>query len=361
MAIFYNAVGGGGGISSDELNSKLTDVRKNKTAVTSDSNDGIGVGSMPEYSGINTNGLASMDGTNVKVKPSVSGYYDTGSGLLVPQGTVASVGGLTASKMMQGQSAFGVSGTATNDGTASASQILRNVVAYSKGSKLIGTIDSMAGTTINPTNATQTVASSGKYMTSNIIINPVSNLIASNIKKGVKVGNIVGTFQGMVDAPLYLFNNGVYANRLQHFIKKSNGAISTITTYGSFKCITMEVYSNYSGSDNDTGYNTSNPTIDLTNFNFLYVLVGLKNSSYSYKECTMSVGTDINISPRKDTVKVSAKVQPLDGSNNATGTTLKLDISKLSGYHYIKFGKSELTDTIFSPEINIKQLWLDNV
>lgn len=77
--------------------------------------------------------------------------------------------------------------------------------------KVTQNIATMGGQTVNPTASQQTVSSNGKYMTGNVVVNGVSNLIAANIKKGVNVGGTIGTFQGYVATAtdLYLRGNNI--------------------------------------------------------------------------------------------------------------------------------------------------------
>ncbi|WP_181995765.1 hypothetical protein [Clostridium sp. AM58-1XD] len=77
------------------------------------------------------------------------------------------------------------------------------------GTKITGTIASLGAQTVTPGNAQKTVACSGKYMTGNVIVPAVSNLSAANIKKGVTVGGITGTFEGWVPTATDLYYNGV--------------------------------------------------------------------------------------------------------------------------------------------------------
>ena len=47
----------------------------------------------------------------------------------------------------------------------------------------------------SPSN-TQTANVTGKYMTGDVIVNPISNLSPGNIKKGVTIGGVTGTWEG---------------------------------------------------------------------------------------------------------------------------------------------------------------------
>ena len=97
-------------------------------------------------------------------------------------------------------------------GTSTAAQILSGYTAWVAGSKITGSIASLAGQTITPSASQQTVSSSGKYMTGNVVVNAVSNLSAGNIKKGVVVGGVTGTFEGYVPTATDIYLRGTISS-----------------------------------------------------------------------------------------------------------------------------------------------------
>ncbi|WP_349947351.1 hypothetical protein ABFV83_02365 [Lacrimispora sp. BS-2] len=74
--------------------------------------------------------------------------------------------------------------------------------------KVTQNIATMGGQTINPTTSQQTVSSSGRYMTGNVVVNAVANLSAGNIKRGVVVGGVTGTWEGYVGGANDLYIRG---------------------------------------------------------------------------------------------------------------------------------------------------------
>lgn len=90
----------------------------------------------------------------------------------------------------------GGGGGASDECTATRSRVLagyKAVTADSNDEPAEGLIPSMGGQTVIPTNVAKTVACNGKYMTGDITVPAVSNLVPGYIKAGVVVGGVTGT------------------------------------------------------------------------------------------------------------------------------------------------------------------------
>ena len=176
MARFYPAGGAGGGTGSDECTAVLaTDVVAGKTAVTSDSNDEAGNGGLADKNGTVQSATASLDTTNKRLQMTIPalGRYNTNSKLYAAFSAIASLIGLTAAKLVGGNTVLGVAGTALNDATISnANQVLKGVIAYGKnGVKYTGNIATYSGgTSITPSTSAQSFPTSGKYVGSNLSV-----------------------------------------------------------------------------------------------------------------------------------------------------------------------------------------------
>lgn len=83
----------------------------------------------------------------------------------------------------------------TSGATATANVILQGKTAYVNGELIIGTLPQISGRTITPTGKPVTF-NGGGYLSSDLIIKGDKNLLPKNIKKGVMIFNVVGTYDG---------------------------------------------------------------------------------------------------------------------------------------------------------------------
>jgi hypothetical protein len=154
-------ISGGGGVGSDELSTTKKQVLKGKTYVGADTNDEIGVGELD------------LDVITVTSPDMLAGKVGVDKG------------------------GNPINGTMVNNGTVNQSLAINGTYTIPAGyhngqGKITQGITTMGAQTINPTASQQTVSSSGKYMTGNVVVNGVSNLTAANIKKGQTVGGTAG-------------------------------------------------------------------------------------------------------------------------------------------------------------------------
>ena len=117
---------------------------------------------------------------------------------------IAGDSNLVAGNIKKGVSIFGVtgaldsSGIDTSDATATAGDILSGKTAYAKGSKITGDIEIKEGQRFTPTKDGTTLPAgyySGETGKENAIKGD-NNFVAANIKKGVAIWNVTGTYEG---------------------------------------------------------------------------------------------------------------------------------------------------------------------
>lgn len=87
----------------------------------------------------------------------------------------------------------------TSDATAAAADILKDKTAYVNGQKVTGTITSVNAQTITPTTTDQTV-NGNTFLAGAITVAGDANLLAENIKSGVTIFGVTGTYTGEEEA-----------------------------------------------------------------------------------------------------------------------------------------------------------------
>ena len=140
---------------------------------------------------------------------------------------------LVASNIKSGISLFGVAGTFTSDANAEANQILSGKTAYVKGNKITGSIGSKGSTTYTPGVNNQTI-SKGQYLSENQTILGDMDLKAANIKNGVEIFGVTGTFTSDANAIANQILSGktayVKGNKITGSMANKAGATVTAST-----------------------------------------------------------------------------------------------------------------------------------
>lgn len=80
------------------------------------------------------------------------------------------------------------------DANVTGSKMLSGTVAYKSAGKVTGTIQSQAAQTITPGASDKTIAS-GKYLSGTQTIKGDTNLLAENIKSGISIFGVTGTYE----------------------------------------------------------------------------------------------------------------------------------------------------------------------
>lgn len=278
---------GGGGVGSDELTATAANVLEETTYVGADTDDELAEGTMRHLTNRATithtaenvtkviEGDAAFTSTNSDGTARAEIRYNGTEGFItpntlfaVPQGDMATAGGLTAEKLLEGQSAFGIAGAATSDATATANQISSGKIAYVKGSKITGTLAERGQSQYgNFGQGNGYVAINalpeGIYRSNGAAWAPEARIAtstlasgiglnASVIKKGVSILGITGSYEGYYSGNGVIYNRGSWgsgynirwfskynANTTTSIIQSStsikfNTNSSPVSNYGSF-------------------------------------------------------------------------------------------------------------------------------
>lgn len=317
-------IGGGGGIGSDELTVTKEYVLSGLEYVGADTDDEKGVGIMID------NGTTANQNLNAGGSFLVKGGYhaqdfSVNANSLASQ-TIATV---TSNKVLNGETFYanGIKGTGTIP---------------------IQTADANVGNGWAHTTATE-IWPDGQFflgVRNAHYLNGVhyirgynGNLIPSNIKKGVWIGNILGTFEGYVPTPtdLYLRGNNIYS-----FQQYLNGNINTSTTYYRFDAGQITRVITLNGDNVWLGTQAN-----LTGYNYL-------NMEY-YTDYAASNGCQIYVSGSPLSNAIQMGGHPVAGADltfAAGPKTSSINISAINTVCWIKINIK------FPGQVYIYRIWL---
>lgn len=251
-------------------------------------------------------------------------------------GTLALSGNASDGQVLSGQTYYNTdaktkrTGTMPNRGAVNQSLAINGSytipAGYHNGSgKVTQNIPTKGAQTYTPGTTNQTIAAN-QYLTGPQTIKGDPNLKAENIKKGVSIMGITGSFEGWVSSPLNLFNSGSWGGG-QSGYTVVEGLGSYPGNSLSIKNGTIHITTAQSGGDN--ALLRLNNVGDLTNYKYLKI-----DSPYNYVwsgvGCGISKKSDITYLEGLDTYYCS----PINSSTTSKGTHI-LDISKFTGTYWI--------------------------
>lgn len=227
-----NIESGGGGIDTSDATATSHDILSGKTAYV----QGIKV----------TGDIASK--ISETYTPGLSNKIIKAGVYLSGDQVIAGDPNLLPANIIKGKTIFTVVGSHedldTSDATATAGTILKGYTAYVDGEKITGTFQTLQdeftpSNPYTPSTTALTINTSNKLVTDNIIISGDDNLIPSNIKKGISIFGVDGSYEGLYPvSEKILFECDLDAldtdiiSKYGSLIKTNNeGTISDISTY----------------------------------------------------------------------------------------------------------------------------------
>ena len=219
--------GGGGGADLDAVTAGANDVVAPKVIVGPDG-EPISGNLVDQPLGVAASGFRN-GGSNVFFVDFPKGAYRQESSVGLPSINVTAeqirnAGGLTAAKLAQGQSAFGLTGTYKGLGNAAAADVRKGKTFSTAAlSNATGTMPEQGGSTTTPGTAAKTIVAANRYVTGNIVVAGDANLVPGNIKKNVTIFGVRGTWEGYVASATDLYYRGI-----------NSGGFSRIDTHTSY-------------------------------------------------------------------------------------------------------------------------------
>ena len=138
-----------------------------------------------------------------------TGYYEEGANVISASAlSGATAGTAAASHILSGYTAWvngsKLTGTMTNRGAISHSLAANGSYTVPAGwhngsGKVTQSLATQGAKTVTPNTANQTVCSANRWTTGNLIVAGNGNLVAGNIRNGITIFGIRGTFTGWVD------------------------------------------------------------------------------------------------------------------------------------------------------------------
>lgn len=324
-------------IDTDTLTATESDIIKDKTAVVNGNDEPV-IGTL-ELTGNSGTGNVLVGKTfyttNPKTKQtgtmphngSISGSLNCGQSKSIPAGYTTG-GAITTNSLASQTSA-----------TATASYISSGKTAWVNGNKLTGTLATQGGSTTTPGTTNKTIVTAQKHVTGNIIVAGSSNLIASNIKKGVNIFGVTGTWEGYVATAKELYKYGI--NNGGFIGQSSASSVSQVRFESNQIYMYVEGYEYNEDDDWHDDYRritvVTNNTYNLTGYNTLTATFYVNaNSGSSSLQHFVSLGLSTNKPLNQNSLQdISTKLQ---GSSVSVGSkTLSLNISSINAQRYISF------------------------
>ena len=249
-------------------------------------------------------------------------------------GTLALSGNASDGQVLNGQTYYNTdaktkrTGTMPNRGAVSQSLAINGSytipAGYHNGSgKVTQSVKTKGAQTYTPGTTNQTIAA-GQYLTGAQTIKGDANLRPENIKKGVSIMGITGSWEGWVSSPLNLFNSGSWGG--------GQSGYTMVEGPGNYPGNTVSIKNgviHMTTSGEEEALLRLNNVSDLTNYKYLKI-----DSPYDY----IWSGVGSGISKKSDITYPEGLdayyLLTISSSSTSKGTHI-LDISKYTGTYWI--------------------------
>ena len=217
-------------------------------------------------------------------------------------------------------------------------------VGYHNGSgRVTQSIPTQNGVTITPNGSTQTIAS-GKYLNGDIVVPGFSLPDASFIKKGVTVTiygrSVTGTWEGYVQSSTVPYDRGTFASGYSITGQKAFTGMSNASCNIEYRTTNMHltkgtVYQGYWCANLYFNLRTLQ-SINTINMSYLTDGSGLNTTNYyAFVAVTPSLNTQFN----PETATVIGKSV---AASTTTENTVSINVSSLNNTQYIFFGLTRI-------------------
>ena len=252
---------GGGGTDTSNANATAGKVLSGYTCYVNDSKI---TGTMPNQ-GTKTASLNPGGSYTIQ-----AGYHNGSGKISVNSLSSQTSATATAGKILSGRTAWvsgsKLTGTMTNRGAVNqalgANGSYTIPAGWHNGSgKVTQNLTKQAAVNVTPGTANKTACAANRWTTGNIVIVGSSSLTAGNIKNGVWIFGVKGTFTGWVDSTVTIWSGSSYYFESNKTSGYSEGTMMTIQNNGYFRGIYVDFswdryYTNSSNIVIYTGYKT---------------------------------------------------------------------------------------------------------
>ena len=250
-------------------------------------------------------------------------------------GTLALSGNASDGQVLNGQTYYNTdaktkrTGTMPNRGAVNQSLAINGSytipAGYHNGSgKVTQNVPTKGAQTYTPGTTNQTIAAN-QYLTGPQTIKGDPNLKPENIKKGVSIMGITGSFEGYVTSPLYLYNKGTWNGLQTTGFTVVDGTENYIEAEGNIRFTCSGIGNKYVVARSNSPFLFSGRS---------YLKLNMSVSRLMYYENKVYIGLSPNPSLTKASISsLSAKI--IVDTEQDTGTINIIPISSISGNHYV--------------------------